>query len=143
MMERVVRGEHDDAAKADSQGKEALRNSVVPDRRRQQFFPSRSDEVQDTGDGAVQCDRMYEKHNEDYVGEYRQEVRRFAGTPYTSYYYEEYEQPAYEERDRQTPIWHADAVVDVTLLSQYLLATRDCLWLYLVSCSRLYSDRCK
>lgn len=74
MMESVVRGEHDDAAEADSQGQETLRDSMVPDGRRQQFFPCRGDEVQDTGDGAVQAHRMYEKYDEDHIGEYRQEV---------------------------------------------------------------------
>lgn len=125
MVELVVRGEHRDRPETDSQRKETLRDRVVPDTRRQKLLPRRGDEVQDTGDGTVQGDRSHEEHEEDNVRKYRQEVRGLAGTANAAYYHEEDRQPTEKKRDRETPVRHTDAVVDVSLLPQDFLASHQ------------------
>lgn len=125
MIELIVRGEHDDRAEADGQREEALSHRVIPDARRQQLLPGWSDEVQNTCDWPLQRDGSHKKHDQDHVGEYRQEIGRLARALHTAYHHDEDREPADEERDRQTPVRRADAVVDVVLLSQDFLATDD------------------
>lgn len=57
VLEAVMRGIRDNAAKADREWEEALSHSGIPNGRLQEFRPFRSDKVQDPVDRTVQSNR--------------------------------------------------------------------------------------
>lgn len=77
--EVVVRGVRDDAAEADREREEALRNGGIPHGRLQELRPLRCDEVENTVDRAVQGDRADQQRDEHDVREDRQEIGESPG----------------------------------------------------------------
>ena len=122
MLELVMRREHDYGSEAHRQREEALRHRVVPDQGIPESVPVGSDEVEDAVDGAWEGHRAYQQPDHHDVREDRQEVGRLARGLDPANDYQEDGNPAHREAQGQTPVRGADAVGDVGLLAEDLLA---------------------
>lgn len=136
MSEFIVRGVHDDVAKAHGQREKHLRNSCEPDLKKreskrmfkidrnkdfdclsylwiQNSVPLWLEEVNNTRRSALQSHRSDEQDDQNDIGEDGQEVGCLSRTVNASNQHQHDDHPGDEQGQAERQVWRSDSIVNV------------------------------